>query len=165
MTLDMLMTALGHHGLVGFDSLNTPFDPHHHQALNQVDDPSVASNTIVKVAQRGYKLHDRLLRPALVTVAIGGMPNQTKDDEKPSKAKDNQPEVLADDGTTATPHTAEQSNEDDLELDIDVDVASTDQPASASLNEGAPLPDGDEEYDLGDVQDALDMFLAGEEIE
>jgi molecular chaperone GrpE len=44
------------------------FDPHRHQAMSTV--PSEAEpNSIVSVMQKGYSLHDRLLRPALVTVA------------------------------------------------------------------------------------------------
>ena len=44
------------------------FDPHRHQAISQV--PSDAEpGTVVAVLQKGYLLHDRVLRPALVTVA------------------------------------------------------------------------------------------------
>jgi len=48
------------------------FDPHRHQAMAAVEAPPGemrAPNTIVSVMQRGYALHDRVLRPALVTVA------------------------------------------------------------------------------------------------
>ena len=44
------------------------FDPHRHQAISQVESDE-APNTIVSVLQKGYLLHDRVLRPALVTVA------------------------------------------------------------------------------------------------
>ena len=44
------------------------FDPHRHQAISQVESDQPA-NTIVSVLQKGYLLHDRVLRPALVTVA------------------------------------------------------------------------------------------------
>jgi len=44
------------------------FDPHRHQALSQVESAQ-EPNTIVAVLQKGYTLHDRVLRPALVTVA------------------------------------------------------------------------------------------------
>jgi len=45
------------------------FDPHQHQAMAAVDAPGAEPNTIVAVMLRGYRLHDRILRPALVTVA------------------------------------------------------------------------------------------------
>jgi molecular chaperone GrpE len=44
------------------------FDPHRHQAISQVESDQ-APNTVVSVLQKGYLLHDRVLRPALVTVA------------------------------------------------------------------------------------------------
>ena len=44
------------------------FDPHYHQAISQVESEQ-EPNTVVSVLQKGYLLHDRVLRPALVTVA------------------------------------------------------------------------------------------------
>jgi molecular chaperone GrpE len=44
------------------------FDPHHHQAMMAVESEA-DPNTIVAVMQKGYRLHDRVIRPALVTVA------------------------------------------------------------------------------------------------
>ena len=44
------------------------FDPHRHQAMAAVEADS-DPNTVVSVMQKGYSLHDRVLRPALVTVA------------------------------------------------------------------------------------------------
>jgi molecular chaperone GrpE len=45
------------------------FDPHKHQAMAAVEAPGAEPNTIVAVMLKGYRLHDRILRPALVTVA------------------------------------------------------------------------------------------------
>lgn len=44
------------------------FDPHRHQAISQVES-DLEPNTVASVLQKGYVLHDRVLRPALVTVA------------------------------------------------------------------------------------------------
>jgi len=44
------------------------FDPHVHQAISQVES-ELPANTVVAVLQKGFTLHDRVLRPALVTVA------------------------------------------------------------------------------------------------
>ena len=44
------------------------FDPHHHQAISLVE-ADAEPNTVVQVLQKGYTLHDRVLRPALVMVA------------------------------------------------------------------------------------------------
>ncbi len=45
------------------------FDPHRHQAVAAVEQADAEPNSIVAVMQKGYLLHDRILRPALVTVA------------------------------------------------------------------------------------------------
>ena len=45
------------------------FDPHRHQAMAAVEAADAEPNTVVAVMQKGYHLHDRVLRPALVTVA------------------------------------------------------------------------------------------------
>lgn len=45
------------------------FDPHKHQAMAAVEAPGAEPNSIVAVMLKGYRLHDRILRPALVTVA------------------------------------------------------------------------------------------------
>lgn len=50
------------------DPVGEKFDPHRHQAMNLVD-ADAAPNTVVTVFQKGYLLHDRVLRPALVTVS------------------------------------------------------------------------------------------------
>jgi molecular chaperone GrpE len=43
-----------------------------HEALQQLADDSVPEGTVIREFQRAYKLHDRLLRPAMVVVATGG---------------------------------------------------------------------------------------------
>jgi molecular chaperone GrpE len=47
----------------------TRFDPHQHQAISVVPTPDQEANTVVAVLQKGYLIADRVLRPALVTVA------------------------------------------------------------------------------------------------
>lgn len=59
-------------GCIGFDSVGERFDPNRHEALQQVEDTSVPNNTVLREFQKGYVLHDRLLRPALVVVSTGG---------------------------------------------------------------------------------------------
>jgi molecular chaperone GrpE len=64
--------ALERRGVKAVDAVGHPFDPQYHEAIQQVEDPSVPNNTVVTAFQKGYLLHDRLLRPALVVVAQGG---------------------------------------------------------------------------------------------
>ena len=64
----MLESQLAKHGVVSFSAVGKPFDPSLHEALMQQesDEPP---NTVVSEMARGYKLHDRLVRPAAVVVA------------------------------------------------------------------------------------------------
>src|SRR5258706_14179331 len=54
--------------------LGEKFDPHRHQAISQVGSDA-EPNTVVQVLQKGYFLHDRVLRPALVIVAKAKSPS------------------------------------------------------------------------------------------
>ncbi|OED44124.1 nucleotide exchange factor GrpE [Endozoicomonas sp. (ex Bugula neritina AB1)] len=45
-----------------------PFDPHFHQAISMVPNPDMESNTVMDVFQKGYTLHGRVVRPAMVVV-------------------------------------------------------------------------------------------------
>ena len=68
-TLRQLKSALERNKVLAIDpAVGTKFDPHHHQAISMVPADQEA-NTIVSVLQKGYLIADRVLRPALVTVA------------------------------------------------------------------------------------------------
>ena len=47
------------------------FDPNQHQAMQAVDAPGAEPNTVVEVMLKGYRLHDRVIRPAQVFVSTG----------------------------------------------------------------------------------------------
>ena len=51
------------------DSLNKSFDPNFHQAIGQEKQDDVESNIVVKEVQKGFLLHDRVIRPAMVIVS------------------------------------------------------------------------------------------------
>lgn len=59
-------------GLKSIDESGVRFDPNVHEAVIREEDASVPGQTVVGILQKGYFLHDRLLRPALVKVAVGG---------------------------------------------------------------------------------------------
>jgi molecular chaperone GrpE len=67
MTLRTLTDTLERHGVKIVEALGRQFDPAHHEAIGHVESEH-PPNTVVDEHQRGYLLHDRLLRPALVTV-------------------------------------------------------------------------------------------------
>jgi molecular chaperone GrpE len=60
------------HGVKRFEPLGEKFDPHVHEAMVKMDVPNVPAETVVQVLQAGYKINDRILRPAAVIVAKGG---------------------------------------------------------------------------------------------
>jgi molecular chaperone GrpE len=72
MVLKQFVDTLGKFGVVGFSALGEPFDPMKHEAMSQREDDTVPSGTVVEEYQRGYMLHDRLARPAMVIVSTGG---------------------------------------------------------------------------------------------
>jgi molecular chaperone GrpE len=70
LTLKQLTAAFGKFNLNDIDPLGEKFDPHQHQAIQVVESDQPA-NTVVTVLQKGYRLNERTLRPALVMVAKG----------------------------------------------------------------------------------------------
>ena len=67
-----LFDVLRRHGLRTIEESGIHFDPNIHEAVMREEDSSVPSHTVTAVLQKGYFLHDRLLRPAMVKVAVGG---------------------------------------------------------------------------------------------
>lgn len=67
-----LTTVLESQGVRRIDSLDQTFDANFHNAVQEVENTAVPSGTVVQVLQEGYRLHDRLLRPAMVVVSRGG---------------------------------------------------------------------------------------------
>jgi len=70
LTLKQLVAVFGKFNLHDIDPMGEKFDPHLHQAIQVVESQQPA-NTVVTVLQKGYRLHERTLRPALVMVAKG----------------------------------------------------------------------------------------------
>ena len=74
-----LLSALERHGIKRVLALGKRFDPHLHQAMMEVEDPSQPAGTVVLEMQAGYTIHDRLLREAMVGVSKGGPKPQPGD--------------------------------------------------------------------------------------
>ena len=68
LTLKQLNGAFEKGAIKEINPVGEKFDPHRHQAMTTVDSDK-APNTVVHVLQKGYVLHERVLRPALVTVS------------------------------------------------------------------------------------------------
>lgn len=70
MVMDSLQFALKEEGIEEIPAMGEVFDPNLHQAVQTVPaTEDTAADTIVEVLQKGYKLHDRVLRPSMVIVA------------------------------------------------------------------------------------------------
>ena len=78
LTCKQYLEALSRFGVRPIPSVGQPFDPAVHQAVATVDPKGQAPNTIVEEYEKGYYLHDRVLRPAMVTVAASG-PDECRD--------------------------------------------------------------------------------------
>jgi len=70
-TLKQLAAAFERFNLAEIQPLGQKFDPHRHQAISTVASDA-EPNTVVQVLQKGYLLHDRVIRPALVIVSKAG---------------------------------------------------------------------------------------------
>lgn len=79
-----MLATLERHGIEKVDPKGQPFDHNLHQAMMELEDPSVAPGTVVQVLQAGYVLNGRLLRPAMVAIARGGAKDAGA---KPSKVQ------------------------------------------------------------------------------
>ncbi|MBE0575602.1 MAG: nucleotide exchange factor GrpE [Desulfuromonadales bacterium] len=69
MTISQFRKALEDFGVKPINAIGADFDPNLHQAMGHIESAEQAPNTVVTEFQKGYLLHDRLLRPSLVMVA------------------------------------------------------------------------------------------------
>jgi molecular chaperone GrpE len=81
MVLRGLLDVFGKHGVVQVPAVGEVFDPGKHEAMAQVESSQYEPNTVVDEHHRGYLLRDRLLRPALVTVAKAPQVKEEKNGE------------------------------------------------------------------------------------
>ena len=110
MTEKELATVFERHHIVKIDPLGERLDPHSHEAMFEVPDPETPSGIVVQVVQVGYRLHDRLLRPAQVGVAKGGpapAPSPSRPEPKPEPQA--APEVAGNDDETPPGSTVDTS--------------------------------------------------------
>lgn len=87
---EQLLSALAKHGLESFGTKGDAFDPQIHEAVAHMQMPGVDGPTCIDVMRSGYRLGDKLLRPALVAVA------EPSDDAEPVAAEAEPETELAD---------------------------------------------------------------------
>jgi molecular chaperone GrpE len=72
--VDMILRQLGdflrRHGVVPIEAEGEPFDPAFHEAVSRQESDEIDEPTVAQELQKGYRLHERLVRPARVVVAV-----------------------------------------------------------------------------------------------
>jgi len=106
-----LLNVFERHGIRQLDPAGEKFDPNFHQAMFELEDETVPSGTVVQVVQSGFKIGQRVLRPAMVGVSKGGpktAPATTSDEAAaetaPEGSNDNDPATAADAQSAARSH-------------------------------------------------------------
>ena len=69
MILTQFKDLLNYHGIQEFHADGTPFDPHHHEAIEMVENEDVEPGTVIAEMRKGYKMGQRTIRPAKVKVS------------------------------------------------------------------------------------------------
>ncbi len=101
-----LYAVLATHDVQVIEAEGCPFDPSLHEAMSQVQDDSVPANSVIEVLEKGYRLRDRLLRPARVVVAKppadadGGVVDAKPPEDADGGVVDAKPPADADGGET-----------------------------------------------------------------
>ena len=71
LVLRVLHQKLERYEVRPFDAKGQPFDPRQHEAISRVESDDVPSGAVAVELQKGYRVGDRVLRPALVAVSTG----------------------------------------------------------------------------------------------
>ena len=79
LTLKEVLKVFEKYHITPIDALGKPFDPKFHEAVMREESEEYTENTVINEMQRGYLIHDRLLRPTMVVVA---MPKTTRGDNR-----------------------------------------------------------------------------------
>ncbi len=92
MVTAQLEEVLARHHCLRIEAEGQPFEPHFHEAVAQEHSTEVPANTVLRVLQQGYRLFDRVVRPARVVVCSGPPPSfgsATRENQDPNENKKN----------------------------------------------------------------------------
>ncbi len=81
-----LQAALGRHGVTKLSPEGEKFDPNFHQAMFEIPHEALPAGAVAQVVQSGWKIGERVLRPALVGVSKGGVKAAPKNGDAPPAA-------------------------------------------------------------------------------
>lgn len=128
LTSKLYLGALAKLGCVPYDSMGAVCDPVYHDVLQRVVDPNVPHNTVVQEHLKGYMMHDRVIRPALVVVAQhedGGV-EQTVASSDDAPQADDAPQVQEPQPVEEVP---QEAAEQPVEAQPAMDAVQQEQPA------------------------------------
>ena len=94
------------------DALGNRFDHNLHQAMFEIDDPHQPAGVVVQQIQKGYMIHDRLLRPAMVGVSKGGLPSENGDEGQEEDLEKLPKDTAAKETSSAYAKQAEATKQD-----------------------------------------------------
>ncbi len=112
-----LQKVLERHGVTQLDPAGEKFDPNQHQAVQQIEDSNLPNNTVVEVFQVGYVIAERVLRPAVVSVAKGGA--KAGGGAKTKSVHKEPPMSLPDTDAAPEPQKTDSENEEELGSKVD----------------------------------------------
>lgn len=96
-----MLAVLAKEGVEPMDPTGQPFEPLSHQAVGRVEDTDAYDETVAQVYQKGYKMGDKVIRSAMVTVTYGG----------PKRPAGESPEEAAADASEGAPKEATEQTE------------------------------------------------------
>lgn len=107
LVLNQFVQILHRRGATPFEADGKPFDPQFHEAMTQIERDDVEPGTVVQVFQRGWKLHDRLVRPAMVVVSKAPPPPvepepESQEAEMPESTSEAEAPSMVGEGADAT---------------------------------------------------------------
>ncbi len=141
MVYRQFVSALQKHGVSGFESKGEMFDPQRHEAIQQVETDEHETGTVIEQYQKGYFLHDRLIRPAMVSVAKK-VTSDTADAAPAMELVEDEPESAPDEagdeesGVTQMPPIDISPDSDSDEADTPVADADGDEGLQESTDVG-----------------------------
>jgi molecular chaperone GrpE len=151
MVLKQFHDALGKFDVEQFSALNKIFDPNFHEAVQQVEDSSVPSGTVVQEYQKGYTLGGRLVRASMVIVSTGGPP--------PAKAKEGEaesPDPSDEDAASNAPDGASESGGESGDGDHAEEKAEQEKEAEKATDDSVDSEDTKNTEATEDTEDTED---------
>lgn len=82
MILEQFKDVLTNNGVHAFKSIGTHFDPHRHEAVEMIETDQQPEGTVVEESMKGYKMGEKIIRPARVKVAKASLSQEQKDQTK-----------------------------------------------------------------------------------